>query len=400
MTDFSRYNRSLLVDEYKALGLPSPVQGNHDLHHEVEKRKEDVINLSIMTDQTPPPVVRIAAAEQALKGGYIKNALNVRAKICEFYEKERGVRFDPESEVFLTPGSQLGLDSAFKLLIEPGDEVVLSEPEYATYEPMIHFYGGTAKFVPLVLNKNTWIFDVDAFANAISDKTKLILISNPNNPVGYVYREAELRAIAKLAIKHDCWVLSDEIWSTLVVKEGLDCTSMGKFTDLRDKLVVTFSASKTYGMSGYRSGAIMGPAGFIAAIDQVVRFAAQTAPTIGQVAFARALDLEDTGPWLEQRKSELRSRIRETVGRMNRLKKLRCAEPESGVFLFPNIADYGLSSLQFALKLLEAKGVYVLPGYFYGRHSDGYLRISMAVGERDYNEGMKRFLEFTEAMEN
>lgn len=400
MTDFSRYNRSLLVDEYKALGLPSPVQGNHDLHHEVEKRKEDVINLSIMTDQTPPPVVRIAAAEQALKGGYIKNALNVRAKICGFYEKERGVRFDPESEVFLTPGSQLGLDSAFKLLIEPGDEVVLSEPEYATYEPMIHFYGGTAKFVPLVLNKNTWIFDVDAFANAISDKTKLILISNPNNPVGYVYREAELRAIAKLAIKHDCWVLSDEIWSTLVVKEGLDCTSMGKFTDLRDKLVVTFSASKTYGMSGYRSGAIMGPAGFIAAIDQVVRFAAQTAPTIGQVAFARALDLEDTGPWLEQRKSELRIRIRETVGRMNRLKKLRCAEPESGVFLFPNIADYGLSSLQFALKLLEAKGVYVLPGYFYGRHSDGYLRISMAVGERDYNEGMKRFLEFTEAMEN
>lgn len=401
MRKFARFEQSLLVKEYAEVGLPSPIQGNLELHHMVEKRKVsgDIVNLSIMTDQTPPPVVRIAAAEQALKGGYIKNVFSVRKKICDFYEKDRGVSFNPENEIFLTTGSQLGLDSAFKLLIDPGDEVLMGEPEYATYEPMIHFYGGKSTFCPLVLKGTTWSFDLAAFEKAVTAKTKLIVLSNPNNPVGYVYRKNDLQAIASIAKERGCWVLSDEIWSTLILDERLAFTSMGAFEAIKDRLVVLFSASKTFGMSGYRVGAIMGPPDFIEATDQVVRFSIQTAPTIGQVAFARALDFAETGPWLEERKSELRRRIRETVQQMNTLKKLRCAEPESGVFLFPHVGEYGMGSLKFAMRLLEEKGVYVLPGYFYGRHCDGYLRISLAVGESDYQQGIGRLIDFVRALE-
>jgi aminotransferase len=401
MRKFSRFEQSLLVQEYAETGLPSPVQGNLELHHQVEKRKAigDIVNLSIMTDQTPPPAVRIAAAKQALEGGYIKNVLSVRRKVCDFYERDRGVRFDPESEIFLTTGSQLGLDSAFKLLIDPGDEVLMAEPEYATYEPMIHFYGGKAAFCPLVLRGTTWGVDLSGFEKAITPRTKLVVLSNPNNPVGYVYRREDLQAIARIVGDRGCWLLSDEIWSTLILDERLTFTSAGVFEAIKDRLVILFSASKTFGMSGYRVGAIMGPADFIQAVDQVVRFTVQTAPTIGQVAFARALDFQETGPWLESRKAELRRRVKETVQRMNGLGKLRCAEPESGVFLFPHVGDYGMTSLKLAMRLLEEKGVYVLPGYFYGRHCDGYLRISLSVSEEDYQQGIGRLLEFLRALE-
>jgi aminotransferase len=401
MRNFSRFKRSLLNDEYREVGLPSPVQGLLQLQQAVDKRKRtgDLINLSIMTDQIPPPEVRISAAEAALKGGYLKNDLSVRKKICEHYEKYLGVPLEPETEIFLTTGSQLGLDSAFKLLIDPGDEVLIGEPEYATYEPMIYFYGGRAKFFPILMRNNAWTFDIARFEKQISAKTKLVVISNPNNPVGYVYRREDLLSIARLVKEHDCWLISDEIWSTYILKDHLQFTSMGVFSEVKDRLIILFSASKTFGMSGYRTGCIMGPPDFIEAIDQVVRFAVQAAPTIGQIAFARALDLEETGDWLEQRKEGLRRRTKETISQMNKFEKLRCAEPESGVFLFPYIGDYGTTSLAFALRLLEEKGVFVLPGYFYGRHCDGYLRISMSVSEEDYRRGITNFFEFVEKLE-
>lgn len=396
MSVFKRFERALLQEEYKASGLPSPVQGSLEIHHLVEKKGDAIINLSIMTDQTPPPVVRIAAAEQALRGGYIKNALFVRKMICDFYERERGVVFDPDKEIFLTTGSQTGLDSAFKLLIDPGDEVLIPEPEYATYEPMIYFYGGHAAFAPLTLQGNQWAFDLETFEKAISPKTKLVVISNPNNPAGYIYRKEELQEIVRLVRKNDCWLLSDEIWSLLLLREDIPFTSMAVFDDIRDRLVVTFSSSKAFGMSGYRTGAIMGPPEFMTAIDQVVRFVAQAAPTIGQVAFAKALEFDKTAEWIEQRKAGLRKRVKETVAQMNAFKKVQCAEPESGVFLFPRIADYRMTSLEFAKRLVEEQGVYVIPGYFYGRHCDGYVRISLSVPETDYLTGMERFFKFLE----
>jgi len=395
MLKSSRYARALLEEEYREVGLPSPVGGNQQLHHLFEQRGKDVVNLSIMTDQTPPPDVRIVAAQEALKGGYIKNALFVREKIAAYYKEQNDASINPHTEMYLTTGSQAALDSAFKLLIEPGDKVLIAEPEYATYEPMIHFYGGTACFAPLVLRESAWGFDSAAFCAAVAAaKPKLIVLSNPNNPAGYIYRREDLEAIAESAKKHSSWLLSDEIWSVLTLREDKPFVSMGALRELRDRLVITFSSSKAFGMSGYRTGVIMGPAEFISAMDQVVRFSAQAAPTIGQVAFAEALDLDKTGSWLEERREALRLRVRGAVEQLNEFSGVRCAEPESGVFLFPDISGYGMTSLEFASRLVKEEGVYVLPGYFYGRHCDSYVRISMAVPENEYQEGMKRLKAF------
>jgi len=395
MLKSSRYTRALLEQEYREVGLPSPVKGSQEIHHLVEQRGTDIVNLSIMTDQTPPPDVRIAAAQEALKGGYIKNALFVREKIAEYYEKENGTSVDPRTGMYLTTGSQAALDSAFKLLIEPGDTVLIAEPEYATYEPMIHFYGGTACFAPLALRENAWGFDRTGFKEAITKaKPKLVVLSNPNNPAGYIYRREDLEVVAELAIRHSCWLLSDEIWSVLMLRKDLPFVSMGAIQEVRDRLVITFSSSKAFGMSGYRTGVVMGPAEFISAMDQVVRFSAQAAPTIGQVAFAEALDLNKTGSWIEERREALRLRVRSGARQLNEFPGVRCAEPESGVFLFPDISGYGMTSLEFASCLVKEEGVYVLPGYFYGRHCDSYVRISMAVPQEDYEEGMRRLMAF------
>ena len=353
-----------------------------------------------MTEQTPPPAVRIAAAQQALKGGYLKNDLAVRSKICAFFEKERGVGLDPETEISLTTGSQTGLDSAFKLLIEEGDEMLMVEPEYATYEPMIHFYGGIAKTVPLLFDGSRWSFDREAFARAFTDRTKMVLLSNPNNPVGYVYGEEELAEIARLVKSHGCWLLSDEIWSTLILNENGVFRSMGAWDEIRDRLLVLFSASKTFGMSGYRTGAILGPPEFISAVNHVLRFVIQAAPTIGQVAFARALDTDETGPWVRQRIETVRKRADWAMEKMSAAGRITCSVPDSGVFLFPWIKDCGLSSLDFASRLIEEKGVFLLPGYFYGKQSDGFVRISMSVPEEDYRTGMERIFEFVESLDS
>jgi aminotransferase len=395
---FQRFRRSLLVDEYLAHGLPSPVEGMMILNRKAAEVGV-VANLSIMTDQTPPEVVRKAAAEQAMKGGYVKNNLALRERISEFYAQHRGARFDPQTEACITTGSQLGLDGSLRLLVDPGDEVVVGSPEYATYEPMIHFYGGTARVVPLQFVDGSWAFDAHAFRQAITPKTKLVIISNPNNPSGHIYRRDAIQEIVEIVEQHKCWLISDEIWSLLLLTSQPEFTCLASYESIRDRTVTLFSPSKTFGMSGYRTGAVMGPPDFIDAMGQMVRFSVQAAPTVGQAAFLKALDLEETGQWLDCRIEELKRRAQATVERMKACKVMECAEPESGVFLFPSIAKSGLTSLEFALRLVESKGVLVLPGYCFGRNSDQFVRISLSVPEGDYQRGFELLLEFAEELE-
>jgi len=393
MRDFARFKRSLLVDEYASAGLPSPIEAKLRLQREVNLRVGNMIDLSIMTDQTPPLEVRQVAAEAAMRGGYVKNLLSVRQKISELYATRFGVDLNPES-MFLVAGGQTALDNAFKLLIESGDEVVLFEPEYATYEAMVRFYGGVPQAQPLKLSGERWSLDLAELREKVTPKTKLIVFSSPNNPSGYVFTREDLTEIARLADENDCWVISDETWAMILLDESAKFVSTAEFTRIRDRLVIIYSASKTFGMSGYRMGAAIGPSDFMAAFDQATRFSCHAAPTVGQYALEKALDLEITGGWIESRVAQLRERARETMPRIAAAKHLRCAYPQSGVFLFPDISCTGLSSMDFAVELLRDKGVYVFPGFFYGRHSDRHVRISMAVPDQDFEKGMDRLLAF------
>jgi len=396
---FERFERSLLKEEYGEFGLPSPIEGNLNLK-EVAKEKGDYLDLSILSEQTPPEPVRKAAADSALEGGYIKNYLPLREVITQFYKEKRNVDYDTEDEIFLTCGGQQALDGAFKLLVNPGDKVVMGEPEYAPNEPAVNFFGGTVETVPLSFNDQKWGFDADAFREKVSPATKLVIITSPNNPAGYVYREEDIETIADIVEENDCWLINDEIWASLTTNRKVDFKSLAAVNRIKKQTVTIFSFSKTFGMSGYRIGAILGPSELIRAMNQVLRFTTMSVPTMSQIAACEALDFDKTGDWLNARIERIMDRIDETVDRFKKYSKLKCARPESGVFLFPYIGDYGMSSLEFCKKLLKEKGVKVIPGYFYGKNSDGYVRISMSVPDDEFQEGMERFLQFIEEQEN
>ena len=336
---------------------------------------------------------------QALKGGYIKNIFPLRDRISKFYKKYRNVQYNPENEILITVGCQLGLDCTFKLLVEPEDEIIFFEPDYALYKPMIHFYGGQPVSIPLILKNNKWCFDKESFSSKISKKTKMVILSNPNNPTGYIYRKEDLDFIVDLVQENNCWLVSDEIWSLLLLDEKIPYISIATYEKIKDRLITLFSPSKTFGMSGYRTGAILGPHNFIKAIGQVVRSSVQAAPTIGQIAFEEAMDFEITKNWVNDRVKKIKQRTIYITQKLKIFKKIECAIPESGVFLFPSIKKYKISSLNFALKLMEEKKVFILPGYFFGSNSDGFVRISLSVPEKDFESGFEKFFEFLEELE-
>jgi len=397
---FTRFERSLMKEEYQKANLTSPIEGLLLIRKKAAEMGDQLINMHIMADQTPPASVRIAAAAQALKGGYIKNIFPLRDKISKFYKKYRNVQYNPENEILMTVGSQLGLDCAFKLLVEPEDEIILFEPDYAPYKPMIRFYGGQPLSIPLILKNNKWFFDKDNFSSKISKKTKMVILSNPNNPVGYIYRKDDLDFIVDLVQKNDCWLISDEVWSLLLENKKIPYISIATYKKIKDRLVTVFSASKTFGMSGYRTGAILGPSEFIVAIGQMVRFSGHHAPTVGQIAFLEAMkNYEDMKPWINNRISEIKKRVNYVVSNLEKFKKIKCAVPESGVFLFPSIQEYGMSSLDFCLRLMREEKVFVLPGYFYGKRSDGFIRMSLSLPEEDFKEGIQRFFNFIKKLE-
>ena len=184
MRRFPRFEQSLLTKEYAEVGLPSPVQGNLELHHKVEKRKQagDVINLSIMTDQDAPARRPDCRRRAGPEGRVYQERPPVRKKICDFYAQDRGARFDPETEIFLTTGSQLGLDSAFKLLIDPGDEVLMGEPEYADLRAHDSLLRGQGHLLPARAQGNDLDLHLAAFEKAVTPRTKLVVMSHPNNP--------------------------------------------------------------------------------------------------------------------------------------------------------------------------------------------------------------------------
>ncbi len=389
-------NRSKLEESYREVGLPSPVDGMRELS-DVVASQSDCVNLSIMTDQTPPKGVREVASKSALAGGYIKNYLPLRESICEYYGEHRGAKIDPRN-VILTVGGQFALDSVFKILLDEGDSVVTMDPEYATFEPQAAMYGGVVESVPLLLSGGAWSVDLDAFEQRMAAcRPKMVILSNCQNPTGYVYRPDVARRLADIvADQKDCWLITDEIWSFLVLEEGLSFTSFTRFTDLYDRMATIFSLSKTFGMSGYRIGALIGPEDLVTETGNMMRFSNQAVPTISQYAATEAIKPE-YAPWLDQRIQKLRERTRKAAAKLDSLEGVVCAAPESGCFLFPDISKLGMTSQEFSVQAAK-HGVHVIPGYCYGRNSDSYVRISCAVPDNDFYEGIDRLCSFVRTL--
>ena len=353
-----------------------------------------VISLSGGTigDMLPPDFVRDAARNAV--DGYphypgVKGYRDLRQAMAQKLARENGIEANPDEEILPTIGAQQVIDSAFRILLSPGDEVLLMDPEYASTEPAIRMAGGNVVPVPLHWDGTEWTFDVAELAQRASPRTKLLVMSNGNNPTGIVFSRDELEQIAELAQTLDFWVFSDEEYEKTLF-DGARHVSVASLPGMRERTVTAFSFSKAFGMTAYRIGYAVGPARFIDHLYSILRFSIQACSAVGQRA-AHAVLTGDMTPWLTESTANLERKRDYLVDRLNQIPGIRCNVPQGVYFTFPDVRGLGLGSVALAEHALREGRVAVAPGSQFGPSGEGHLRISFCPSFENIEEGMDRF---------
>lgn len=328
---------------------------------------------------------------------YTANAglIELRREIANFYHNKYGITYNAENEILVTVGGSEGIDMAIRAIISPGDEVLIVEPSFVCYKPIAEVAGGIA--VPLVTkNENNFKLTPEELENAITDKTKLLVLPYPNNPTGAILNRDELKALAKVIIKHDLVVISDEIYSELTyTPQGH--TSIASISGMQERTVVINGFSKTYSMTGWRLGYALGPEPIISQMTKLHQFAIMSAPTNSQYAAIDALKNGDSD--ISKMRTDYDMRRRFTVSELRRI-GLECFEPKGAFYVFPSIQSTGLSSEEFAEKLIQSKRVAVVPGNSFGDCGEGYIRISYCYSIDNIKEAINRIEEFIKELKN
>jgi aspartate/methionine/tyrosine aminotransferase len=384
--------RALLL-EYEADGQPSPVLNAHrmgDIGHDLR----DLVNLSAggQIHRDPPEfvidAVRRGIDERRFHYPGVRGDADLREALAEKLARDNGIAADPESEVLPTIGAQFPIDGALRLLVDPGDDVVLMDPEYASIEPVVRMYGGNVIPMPLHEGPAGWRFDAGDLARRITPKTKLLCFSNGNNPTGYLYSRDDLDAIAALAKDHNFFVFSDEEYEKIVF-DGRTHTSIASLPGMAERTVTAFSFSKAYCLSGLRVGYMVGPAAIMDHMYNLIRFSLQAVGSLGQRA-ALAVLRGPSAAWLAEVVADLQADRDYAIGRLRAMPGVRVHPPAGCYFLYCHVDVAGMPSWKLAEYLLREAGITVISGHQFGRSGRQYLRISGCVGRRRLEEGLTR----------
>ncbi len=308
------------------------------------------------------------------KTHYTSNAglVELRREICNYLHRRQGLTYDPLKEVIITVGGSEAIDIGLRAMCNPGEEVLIPQPSYVSYEPCAVLAGA----VPVIINlkaENEFRLTAAELERAITDKTKILILPFPNNPTGAIMERKDLEAIAEVIIRHDLFVMSDEIYSELTYKEKH--VSIAELPGMQERTILINGFSKAYAMTGWRLGYACGPADIIAQMTKIHQFAIMCAPTTSQHAAVEALrngdeDVAEMRTAYNQRRRFLMNAFRE-MG-------LECFEPYGAFYVFPCIREFGMTSEEFAEKLLEEEKLAVVPGTAFGDCGEGFLRISYA----------------------
>lgn len=354
---------------------------------------KNVISLGIGEPDfvTPEPILREGIA--SLKRGetrYTSNSgtIELRTALSEHLARLYGVRYSPETEILITVGVSEALYLAMTAVIDPGDEVIIPEPCFVSYAPEVTFAGGMPVMVPTRVEDD---FRVTAatIQEAITPKTKAILLGYPNNPTGAVMTREIMQEIAGLAEVHDLLLISDEIYDRLVY--GVQHTCVPGLPGMRDRTILLGGFSKDYAMTGWRLGYACANPELLAAMRKVHQYTIMSAPTMAQAAGIVAL--EAGNKYVEQMRDEYDRRRRLIVDGFNTL-GLDCFEPRGAFYAFPSIAASGMSSDGFAMRLLEEEEVAVVPGEAFGPSGEGFVRASYATDYEKIEEALNRIESF------
>lgn len=368
---------------------PSGIRKYFDMIHEMD----DAISLGIGEPDFVTPWNIVESGIYSLEKGHTHYSANsgfieLRKEICKSLSRKYGLKYDYNDEVIVTVGGSEGIDIALRALTGPGDEVIIPEPSFVAYKGCTAFTGATSKVINL-REEDEFKLTPKLLEEALTPKTKVVIIPFPNNPTGAIMTRDELQSIVNILKDRDVIILSDEIYSELTYEK--EHVSIASFPEVRDKTIVINGFSKAYAMTGWRLGYVCGNKILIDAMKKIHQYAIMCAPTNAQYAAIEALKNGDVS-------------VNEMVSEYNRRRKvivssfkdmgLKCFEPLGAFYVFPSIKSTGLTSDEFCEKLLQKEKVLVIPGNAFGECGEGFVRVCYSSSMDNILEAMKRMERF------
>ena len=361
---------------------------------EIVQSMGDVISLGIgEPDFATPWHIREAAIFALERGrtGYTSNLglPRLRRSISDYIQKHFGIRYEPLSEILVSVGVSEAIDLALRALLNQGDEVIYHEPCYVSYAPSILMAGGVPRAVTTRADEG-FVLHAEDLENAITPRSRVLMLNFPTNPTGAAMDPEELEKIAAVCIKHNLVVLTDEIYSEITY-EGRPHHSIATIPGMRERTVLLHGLSKAFAMTGWRIGFACAPAELIEAMMKIHQYSILCAPIMGQDAAIEALDRGEQSVNGMRREYEMR---RNFIVSSIRDMGLECPSPRGAFYVFPKITSTGLSSRDFSLRLLHEKKVAVVPGPAFGSGGEGHVRCSFATALDQIKIAMVRMAEF------
>lgn len=390
MIDYSKF----LNDNIQFI-KPSGIRKFFDIANEMD----DVISLSIgEPDFQTPWHIRDEGIDSLKKGKtwYSPNRgfSDLLKEICHYYKRRFNITYDYKTQTLVTVGGSEGIDLAFRSIVQNGDEVIIPQPSFVCYEPLTVMAGGT----PVIINtknEDNFRLRADDLRAAITDKTKLLVLPFPNNPTGAIMERHDLEEIAKVVIENDLMVLSDEIYSELTYGSRKH-VSIASIDGMYERTIVINGFSKSYAMTGWRLGYVLGPEQIISQMTKLHQYGIMSAPTTAQYAAIEALRNGDNDVTHMRDEYDMRRRL--VVDAFNAM-GLSCFEPLGAFYVFPCIKSTGLSSEEFCTRLIMDKHVAVVPGTAFGKSGEGFVRVSYSYSITHLKTALERIKEFLEEID-
>jgi aminotransferase len=375
------------VDELSASGIRK--------FFELLSTMEDVISLGVGEPDYATPWHISEAAISGIEKGYTmytsnKGMIELRQELARYLKRRHDLDYDPETELLITVGVSEGLDLTMRTILNPRDEVISPEPTYVAYKSCTILAGGTFVPVPTTV-KNSFKVRAADIEERVTGRTRAILLGYPHNPTGAVMEKSDLEEIAELVLRRDLMVISDEIYDRLVY--GVKHTCFASLSEMKERTVFLGGFSKAYAMTGWRIGYAAAAAEIIEAMTKIHQYTMMCVPIMAQMAAIEAL--KSGGSAVREMVADYDRRRRVMVKGLNAI-GLTCFEPRGAFYAFPSVAATGLTSEEFAERLLMEERVAVVPGSAFGESGEGYIRCCYATALEDIREALERMGRFVQ----
>ncbi len=364
---------------------------------DIVSEMKDVISLGVGEPDFDTPWHIREEGIYALEKGktfYTSNAglKELRYEISNYLKRTQNIIYNPDNEIIVTVGGSEAIDIGLRAMVNVGDEVIIPQPSYVSYEPCAVLAGATPVIIDLK-EENEFRLTANELKNAITNKTRILILPFPNNPTGAIMEQKDLEEIARVCIENDIYVMSDEIYGELSYKEKH--VSIASIAGMKERTILINGFSKAYAMTGWRLGYACGPKEIIEQMVKIHQYAIMCAPTTSQYSAVEALKKGDEDVKLMRESYNQRRRFL-----MNAFKEigLKCFEPYGAFYVFPCIKEFGMTSEEFAMKFLEEEHVAVVPGTAFGDSGEGFLRISYAYSIENLKKAMTRLKRFVEKL--